>query len=124
MLKYLVIPSEILTNSHFVAGDKLILSYFQCLRNNNKPYFGTIKYLADIVGMPEKVVQQRLNRFMEVDLLIKDANGQIICPHDLSFLQIWRPPTKAEDKISYEVSNRLKDLTKIFSLDKKTGTEG
>jgi len=79
MLSYLVIPAEILHNPSFVAIDKVLLSYFSCLRRNNKRFFGTTNYLAQALCLHVgEVMETSQHSLFPVESITEDKTRELV----------------------------------------------
>jgi phenylalanyl-tRNA synthetase beta subunit len=50
-MEFLMMDGKLLVNTHICSADKIILSYFKNLNNKGKGYWGSIEYLAKVLGM-------------------------------------------------------------------------
>jgi hypothetical protein len=119
MLSYLVIPAEILHNPSFVAIDKVLLSYFSCLRRNDKRFFGTTNYLAQALGLHVGEVEKRMERIESVGLIIRESDNTLWLPHSLDYLKAWFPARGRDIVVGSTISEHLNKLATILSIDRK-----
>ncbi len=83
-----MMDGKLLVNTHICSADKIILSYFKNLNNKGKGYWGSIEYLAKVLGMQTKNVETRLHVLEKYGILRRMENV-LVLNYDWNFIAEW-----------------------------------
>lgn len=116
MIKFLSVPGELLCNPDLRSDHKLILSYLLNLHSNNRYFYGSTDYLANLFGTTIKQIEVSINDLIKFGFVTKDAAGALRMAVLAEELYSYRKPTFEEKNKIKTIDEKISELAKIKNM--------
>lgn len=74
-MKFLMIDGALLRNATFNATMKIILSYIYNLKKSDKVFFGSMDYLASVLGLDLMLLSKNIEVMLRHGYLLQTSEG-------------------------------------------------
>lgn len=104
-MKFLMIDSELLANTYFMAAHKLMLAFLISLHKQGRGYWGSESNLAKIFGAKQLQIEQVISELEDIKLIYRDSEGTIRLGADIDAIYEYTAQVPIRSKMRKQVEN-------------------